>query len=245
MSAEDLLKTSYTPAPCVDGKVIPGTVNEILKKGTQNKVNMISGNVTGDTGLFGTLSIGNPFATMTTLSVADYEKGIKDTFGNFAQECLDAYPVSGDNALEQYNQINLDGLMAQQYYNAKLRSLHSNNATYIYSYNHSLPGKTNFGAYHSSDVPYWLGTLETFSADKTSYFTNADFDLSQNMTSYLINFAKDGNPNGKGLTKWKAYDGSMTNFLIGDNTFEMQKFSKEKIKFWKNYYNNLLNLKDE
>jgi len=240
VSAEDLLKLTFSPTPCVDGKIVPGNFADILKKGSDNNVNMISGNVTGDTGLFGTISIGNPWVALTTLSKADYEKGVSDTFGDLAKECLAAYPVTGDDALGQYQQINLDGMMASQYYLAKLRALNSDNATYIFSFDRSLPGKGDFGAFHTADVPYWLGS---FASDRDQYLTKTDYSVSKSMVSYLVNFAKTGNPNGKGLANWEAYDGSMTDLYIGDNVFATEGFSHQKNLFWQDYYNSILGLK--
>jgi hypothetical protein len=92
---------------------------------------------------------------MTTLSKADFEKGVKEKFGAYAQECLDAYPVIGDNAVSQYNQLNSDGIIVNQNYLAKLRLLKSNKDTYVYSFTHGLPGKVNFLAFHTGDIPYW------------------------------------------------------------------------------------------
>ena len=236
MTAEELLKLQFSSTPCIDGKVIPSDMTTILKKGTQNDVNMISGNVTGDTGLFETLSIGNPFIPISSLSKADYEKAVREKFRDCAEECLVAYPVTGEDTLSQYKQINLDGMLVNQYCFAKLRALKSSKPTYIYSFNHSLPGKADFGAFHTADIPYWLGV---FSPNRSEYWTPVDYALRNKMLSYLINFAKTGNPNGKNLEQWNAYDGSMTNFYIGDDTFMTEGLSHEKIKFWQDYYNGL------
>jgi para-nitrobenzyl esterase len=240
MSKEDLLKLQFNNTPVIDGKVIPADVADVLKKGNQNKVNMVTGTVTDDTTLFGVIAIGNPFAPMTSLTKAEFEKGVKEKFGVYAQECLDAYPVIGDDALSQYNQLNSDGIIVNQNYLAKLRSLKSNKDTYVYSFTHGLPGKVNFPAFHSGDIPYWLGT---FSPDRSQYLRQVDYDLSKNVMSYLVNFANTGDPNGKGLEKWNAYNGKLSYFHIGDNKFSNEGFDDKKIKFWKHYNDSILGLK--
>jgi para-nitrobenzyl esterase len=245
MSADELMKLQFTGGACIDGKLMPAAIADMLKKGVQNNVNMITGTVTGDNTLFQILNIGNPYVPMTTLSKEDFSKAVKDKFGAYAQECLEAYPVSGDDALSKYQELNLDSMTVCQYYFAKLRAIKSDKATFIYSFNHVLPGKDNvsYGAFHTADVPYWLGTLKMITSDRSKYFTKTDSALSNTMMSYLVNFAKTGNPNGKGLAKWNSYDSSaMTNFYIGDNTFATEGFSHRKIKFWQDYYNNFLGI---
>lgn len=101
---------------------------------------------------------------------------------------------------------------------------------YCWMFNHKLPGDDE-GAWHSSDLWYWFGTL------KNSWrpFTEVDYRLSDYMVSYLTNFAKYGNPNYKGLPLW-------------DNTFKKQKrvihfnhmtpymSNVNKKKLWKNLF---------
>jgi para-nitrobenzyl esterase len=49
------------------------------------------------------------------------------------------------------------------------------------------------------------------------------------MSSYWVNFAKTGNPNGPGLSEWKAYDKSSGNIMSLGDKIESQKgmFKKE------------------
>ena len=71
--------------------------------------------------------------------------------------------------------------------------------SFIYYFDRQLPGDDN-GAWHSSDLWYWFGTL------KNSWrpFEKKDYLLSNQMIDYLCNFAKFGNPNGANLPKWDS-----------------------------------------
>lgn len=69
--------------------------------------------------------------------------------------------------------------------------------SYCYLFNHQLPGDNN-GAWHSSDLWYFFGTLN----NSTRPMTEVDYKLSDLMTSYLCNFAKTGNPNSSILPLW-------------------------------------------
>ena len=69
--------------------------------------------------------------------------------------------------------------------------------SYCWYFDRMLPGDEN-GAWHSSDLWYWFGTLENCWRP----FTDHDKMLSDKMTDYLCNFVKNGNPNEDGLTEW-------------------------------------------
>lgn len=69
--------------------------------------------------------------------------------------------------------------------------------SYAWFFDRRLPGDDR-GAWHSSDLWYWFGTLDQCWRP----MTKKDFDLSGQMTDYLTNFCKFGDPNGAGLTAW-------------------------------------------
>ena len=69
--------------------------------------------------------------------------------------------------------------------------------SYAWFFDRRLPGDDR-GAWHSSDLWYWFGTLDQCWRP----MTKKDFDLRGQMTDYLTNFCKFGDPNGAGLTAW-------------------------------------------
>lgn len=73
---------------------------------------------------------------------------------------------------------------------------------YTYIFTHVMPGKnTRDGAFHTSDVPYFLNI---FTKLRQNYWTDADYALGDTMSEYLVNFARTGDPNGEGLVPWNA-----------------------------------------
>jgi para-nitrobenzyl esterase len=71
------------------------------------------------------------------------------------------------------------------------------------------------GAYHAGDVPYWLGTLDSFnSLRRTRDWTPYDRQLSATMVDDLIAFARDGKP-GAAWPAWSPRDERET--LFGDS----------------------------
>ena len=71
--------------------------------------------------------------------------------------------------------------------------------SYTWHFDRQLPGDEN-GAWHSSDLWYWFGTLPNCWRP----MEEKDYTLSNQMTDYLCNFVTNGNPNGEGLPVWES-----------------------------------------
>ena len=63
------------------------------------------------------------------------------------------------------------------------------------------------GAYHTVDVPYWLGTLDSLNLFRiTRTWSDADRLLSDTLSNTIVAFARSGNPNLAGKADWPVYD---------------------------------------
>jgi len=81
------------------------------------------------------------------------------------------------------------------------RAVDSRQPVYEYAFNRKLPGD-DAGAFHSSELWYMFNTLSR----SRRPFTQADYDLSEQMVTCWTNFAKYGNPNGQsGNAPWHQY----------------------------------------
>ena len=69
--------------------------------------------------------------------------------------------------------------------------------SFAWYFDRNLPGDGN-GAWHSADLWYWFGTL----GNGWRPFEKKDYDLSEQMVTYLCNFAASGTPYGPGLPTW-------------------------------------------
>lgn len=67
------------------------------------------------------------------------------------------------------------------------------------------PNEPDRGAYHSAEIEYVFGTLDS-KAGVT--WRPDDRTLSDLMQKYWTNFARAGNPNGPGVPQWPAYQAS-------------------------------------
>ena len=60
------------------------------------------------------------------------------------------------------------------------------------------------------------------------------------MSSYWVNFAKTGNPNGKGLSKWPVYDGKSPSVMVFGNPPEgVQSPGEAQLAFFQSYFDKL------
>ncbi|MDX1938698.1 MAG: carboxylesterase family protein [Flavihumibacter sp.] len=197
LPAEDILKTSQAMGMMrmglvSDGYVLPQDIVAHFKEGKQNQVPLLIGWVTGDGGLFGP----------STITAAQHAKQSADKYGTAAKEYLQIFPGATDKEAQQSQQKFT--LMAFAAYPAHLMAGYNTASSYIYQFSHvptDKPGFPNYGAFHTSEVPYALRTLHKWQRP----WQQSDKTVETVMSSYWINFIKTGNPNGSNLPQWNAY----------------------------------------
>ena len=213
--------------PIVDGYFLPASIDEIVAQGKQNDVPILTGANADEGG-------GSP---NPTTKLAAFQAQAKQRYAEGADEFLKLYSASTD---QEAGLATNDGSREQQrmsiYVWALNRAKTSKTKVYTYFWTHALPGPDagRFGAFHTSEVPYALNTL--YMSDRP--FTAIDFKIADLMSSYWANFAKSGDPNGKGLPVWPAVDEKpATTMQVGDITEAIPVTGTlAKLAFWQQYY---------
>ncbi len=79
--------------------------------------------------------------------------------------------------------------------------------------------KTNdvLSNYHAGELPYAYGNLWRH----PGLYSEKDYELSEIMQQYWVNFAKTGNPNGDGLPEWKMRTADQDKLLQLDTEIKM------------------------
>ncbi len=80
---------------------------------------------------------------------------------------------------------------------------------FSYYYNNHAPQAEGSG--HGSDLPFRFETLNTRGTPKKE-----DLALSDVISSYDVNFAKTGDPNGPGLPQWPAFTEQNEQVMVYD-----------------------------
>ncbi|HEX7694088.1 MAG TPA: carboxylesterase family protein [Sphingomonas sp.] len=205
--------------PIVDGFVLPDQKPALLTAGRVNRVPIIASSNTDD------IDIGmSPFGRVMTLD--DYRGVARTAFGADADAFLNLFPATDDASAKAAARrvAHMAGfVLASRQCARDQASL--GQATYIDEFSRKHPytpgvrfadqDPVTVGAYHTGDIPYWLGTLDVYNLlRRTRDWTPYDRQLSATMMADLIGFAWNGRP-GPDWPAWSV--GDERERVFGDN----------------------------
>jgi para-nitrobenzyl esterase len=186
--------------PDVDGYFLPEPVPAIFAAGKQNDVPLLAG-WNHDEGSFEVA-----FSPQKPTAESMKANAQKD-FGAAAAEFLKLYPSDTDAQTARSAQdFAGDKFIAFSTW-AWLEAASKAGKQPVYRYRFDLgppadPKAPQLGAYHSAEIEYVFGQLDSKAGVSWSPETRA---LSAQIQKYWANFARAGDPNGPGLPKWPVY----------------------------------------
>ncbi|HEY7387608.1 MAG TPA: carboxylesterase family protein [Bryobacteraceae bacterium] len=213
--------------PIVDGYVVPREVYATFAEGRQNDVPLLTGWNQDDGVSFGEPPKADAFRAQA-----------KRNYGGLADSFLKAFPADTDaEAARSQHALARDQLFAWQGRTwARLQAKTGKSKIFLYYFDHTAPGmpeQTKYGAFHSSEIPFALNTL----AEWDRPWTATDRKIAEQMSAYWVNFAKNGDPNGPGLSRWPAYMREDERSLrLGEKIEPIPLPSAAELDFFDQYY---------
>ncbi len=198
--------------PVVDGYSYPTAQREVMRAGEQHPVPMIVGS-TADEGQLN-----------SALTAQSYLKDVTDRFGDRADDFLYWFPAGSDEEARISNKRSLT--LGTEYIEATIADAQAHLApTYQYRFVHAPPpplsdsayGANRQGAYHAAELPYVFANLH----QEPRAWTDVDRMLELAMSSYWLNFARTGDPNGPGLPPWPELNPTTPQVLQFGNEIEL------------------------
>ena len=185
--------------PMLDGTIIAGA-DKVLAEGRQIKVPTMAGAVSEDLGFGPPLSPAELFAQFPDPEAA--------------RRAYSEY--DGDDAiLRQFMYADIF-MQEPARFIIEAQASHGEPAYYYrYGYVAETMRSEWTGTHHATDIPFFLNTVDARYGDAV---TPEDRAAANQINTYLVNFARTGDPNGDGLPEWPAYTPDapvMMNFTQG------------------------------
>jgi len=186
-------------SPSVDGEFLIEPVPDTYTAGRQAQVPSIIGWNRDERA--GTLS--------KDMTAAKWKAYAADQYGKQADVFLAAFPANSDEqAIRSADDFTTNAFIALggwKWAEAQFSTGHS--PVYRYRFDRPAPPEENHPqgkyAFHSDELEYVFGTLDVRHG---ATWQPEDRKLSEQMVGYWTNFARTGDPNGRGLPAWPRYD---------------------------------------
>ena len=196
--AEEIFAAIRGSGLVVDGYLIPEDLSLTFAKGRQNPVDLLVGSNKDE----------GTFFQRQGLTAEQFKGQARQRFGVLTDQFLATYPAGDDaQASSSYLASFSDEAAWAMRKFAEVQAKQGGSA-YVYYFTRvppALPDRPSRGATHVAEIPYMFDNLSS-----PVPWTDVDRRLADMMSSYWVNFARSGDPNGSGLPAWPSYRDAAT-----------------------------------
>jgi len=182
--------------PIIDGWVIPDDQYKLYEQGSFNDTPILVGYNSDE---------GASFSPPKTPEL--YISTVRERYGKFADELIKAYPVGVSTVPKTARDLARDAAFGwHTWVWARLQSQKGKSKVFYYyfdqhpDYPEDSP-RFGYGSPHGQDVAYVFGHVDPANPQTTK----TDLEISDAMVTYWTNFAKYGDPNGRGVPVWEQF----------------------------------------
>ncbi len=182
---------TYVGGFVAEGTVLAGASDRLMDAGKIAPVPVMIGMTSADAGI----------------AMARDKDGLFAGYGVQGPALRRAYdPVGTIDLPDLSRRLTGDQYMAEPARFVARHALAAGQKAYVYRFGYVAESKRaewKAGAPHATDIPYFFDTV---SARYGAATTPQDRKAAKLANAYVINFVKSGDPNGKALPRWPAYD---------------------------------------
>ena len=199
--------------PVIEPCVLPLSPYEAFASGKQNDVPLLIGSNTEEA---------NSLVDVSHVTAATFNRELASSYGPLPAPLIAAYLYATDTEAKAAR-LNLERDLRfgwDMWAWARLQADTGKSPVFFYSFRQQPPFPADsiyagWGASHFAELWYVFDHL-----DQQSWrWTEADRRIAEEVSSYWVNFAKSGNPNGSDLPRWPAFTNEDSKVLsIGDPT---------------------------